>query len=239
MIDIPENAKRDLQNGDAKKEYKISVLGDNGFVIYNDNLVSESVKIDERLCSGDELKFGLCEGSSIEFQYFDLPNITQKEIDVTLMVRYGDTYPDSSQCTIGEGSVFRWKQTDKCTCAIDTGWIDYDKTYISNIYLTRNGVRSKISVEKMEIHYEDHNAYRFTAEFEMTKDDDLIIIGGQSSGTRKYTLTLSYEMTITKNCDIPLGRYTVKEVSRQDSTGILKAVAYNKLRSEYLDGNAK
>ena len=40
------------------------------FTIENANLVKESVKFDERMCSGDVLKFGLCEGSSLELQYF-------------------------------------------------------------------------------------------------------------------------------------------------------------------------
>ena len=40
------------------------------FTIDNDTLVAESVTIDERMATGSELKFGLCEGSSLEFQYF-------------------------------------------------------------------------------------------------------------------------------------------------------------------------
>ncbi len=39
-------------------------------VLDNSDLVSESVKFDERMCSGSELKFGLCEGTSLEFQCF-------------------------------------------------------------------------------------------------------------------------------------------------------------------------
>lgn len=56
--------------------------------IENDNLVAESVNIDERMCSGDTIKFGLCEGSSLEFQYFDFPNITGKRIEAFIHVEY-------------------------------------------------------------------------------------------------------------------------------------------------------
>ena len=66
------------------------------FTIDNDTLVSESVNIDERMCSGDTLKFGLCEGSSLEFQYFDHPNITGKRVQVFVDVEYDpdeDFYP--------------------------------------------------------------------------------------------------------------------------------------------------
>ena len=106
----------------------------NGFTrtIDNNNLVSESVNIDERMCSGDVLKFGLCEGSSLEFQYFDFPNITGKRIQAFIDVDYGESTPYS----------------------------------------------------------------------------------------------------------IPMGFFTVKKCSRQASTGIIKATAYNKLQSDYLDAKA-
>ena len=58
------------------------------FTIDNNNLVSESVRIDERMCSGDIIKYGLCEGSSIEFQYFEKPNIKDKRIRAYVEVQY-------------------------------------------------------------------------------------------------------------------------------------------------------
>ena len=61
------------------------------FTIENDNLVKETVKIDERMCSGDDLVFGLCEGSSLEFQYFDYENITGRRIKAEVEVQYKDT----------------------------------------------------------------------------------------------------------------------------------------------------
>jgi hypothetical protein len=69
------------------------VLNDDGtedFTIDNDTLVSESVSIDERMCSGDTIKFGLCEGSSLEFQYFNHPNITDRQLKVFCDVEYGE-----------------------------------------------------------------------------------------------------------------------------------------------------
>jgi hypothetical protein len=60
------------------------------YTISNDNLVKESVKIDERMCSRDKLEFGLCEGSSLEFQYFEFPNIRGKQIEAHLDVEYAD-----------------------------------------------------------------------------------------------------------------------------------------------------
>lgn len=135
MIDVPIQVKDALRDGRRKKNYRIVVLNDDyteNFIIDNDNLVRESVSIDERLVSGDTLKFGLCEGSSIEFQYFELQNITGRQIQVFIDVDYGS-----------------------------------DESYT-----------------------------------------------------------------------IPMGFFTVSKCSRQASTGIIKAIAYNKLQSDYLDAKA-
>lgn len=75
MITVPYEVKKALRDGMLRKNYRFVVLNDDGtedFTIDNDTLVSESVSIDERMCSGDTLKFGLCEGSSLDFQYFML-----------------------------------------------------------------------------------------------------------------------------------------------------------------------
>ena len=94
MIDVPVEVKETLQDGRRKKNYRFNVLNDDGtvdFTIDNNTLVSESVNIDERMCSGDTLKFGLCEGSSLEFQYFDHPNIKGRQIQAFIDVDYTQT----------------------------------------------------------------------------------------------------------------------------------------------------
>ena len=91
MYDVPYAVKKALRKGFKRKEYKILVLNDDGttdFIIDNDTLVSESVNIDERMCSGDRLKFGLCEGSTIEFQYFNHGNIHGRRLQISLRVKY-------------------------------------------------------------------------------------------------------------------------------------------------------
>lgn len=98
MINVPVEVKDALREGTYKKNYRFVVLNEDGTAsdvgtIDNDNLVSESVSIDERMCSGDTLKFGLCEGSSLEFQYFDKPNITGKRVQAFVDVEYGADEP--------------------------------------------------------------------------------------------------------------------------------------------------
>lgn len=93
MIEVPARVKDALRDGRMLKNYRFNVLNDDGtvdFTIDNDALVSESVKIDERMCTGNQLKFGLCEGSSLEFQYFDNPNITGRQIQAFIDVQYVD-----------------------------------------------------------------------------------------------------------------------------------------------------
>ena len=135
MIDVPIQVKDALRDGRLRKNYRFNVLNDDGttdFVIDNNTLVSESVSIDERMCSGDTIKFGLCEGSSLEFQYFNHENITDRQIQAFIDIEYGEDLPYS----------------------------------------------------------------------------------------------------------IPMGFFTVKNCSRQASTGIIKATCYNKLQSAYLDQKA-
>lgn len=85
-------------------------------IIDNNTLVSESISIDERMCSGDALKFGLCEGSSIEFQYFDHPNITGKQIQAFVDVEYD---PDEDFYPISMG----FFEVKKCSRQASTGII--------------------------------------------------------------------------------------------------------------------
>lgn len=87
------------------------------FTIDNDTLVSESVRIDERMVTGKQLKFGLCEGSSLEFQYFDHPNINGKDVQVYCSVEYIDGNGDVAWYDIPMG----WYTVDQCPRQWSTG----------------------------------------------------------------------------------------------------------------------
>lgn len=141
MIHIPTQVKEALKKSVYPKNYRFRIMkkenpNELDFEIDNENLVAESVNIDEKMCSGSDLKFGLCEGSTLEFQYFGFPNITGRSVWVFIDCQYRDS-----------DDVLKW-----------------------------------------------------------------------------YS--------------IPFGRFDVKECSRQASTGIIKAVCYNKLLSQYLDEKA-
>ena len=123
MVDVPVEVKKAFKKGRTKKQYRIEVytiIDDNNlsyeFTIGNDNLVKESVNIDERMCSDKYIKFGLCEGSSMEFQYFGMDSITGKKLKVFLDVWYDD----------GEGGAWYpimmgYYDVDQCSTQFSTG----------------------------------------------------------------------------------------------------------------------
>lgn len=99
MLATPIEVKKAYKEGTHKKNYRFVVLNDDGtedFTIDNDTLVAESVHIDERMATGSELKFGLCEGSSLEFQYFDHPNINGRTVQAFIDIYYDDVNTHST-----------------------------------------------------------------------------------------------------------------------------------------------
>lgn len=128
------------------------------FVIDNSHLVAESVKFDERMCSDTELKFGLCEGTSVEFQYFDFPNIRGQHISIELDVEYKDENNALAWYTIPMGQY----DVDECSRQASTGIIKatgYNKLqsktldsveYVNNIIATgESGITGQTSVYKI------------------------------------------------------------------------------------------
>ena len=75
-------------NENAPATFYMEVAEPKALNFDNSNLVAESVKFDERMCSDTELKFGLCEGSSVEFQYFGITNILGWHITVYIDIEY-------------------------------------------------------------------------------------------------------------------------------------------------------
>ena len=123
MIDVPTRVKDALREGDRLKEYRFVVRTADDtaddFTIDNDYLVAESVSFDERMCSDKEIKFGLCEGTSLEFQYFDKDNITGRRLKAFVDVQYKDSDNTLKWHTIPMG----WFTVDACSRQASTGII--------------------------------------------------------------------------------------------------------------------
>lgn len=225
MIDVPIQVKDALREGRLRKNYRFQVLNDDGtvdFTIANDNLVSESVNIDERMCSGDKIKYGLCEGSSLEFQYFGKENITGRQLKVFVDVEHEDesayTYTD----------VEEFPRFDPVTITTPGHYKVYSAVegVSFEVYLTRGSKTTGF----------DSVATEDGAEIvlgELKSGDSLELTWGSMFWTAPML-----QVGTAAPYAIPMGYFTVKNCSRQASTGIIKAVCYNKLQSDYLDAKA-
>ena len=119
------------------------------FVIENDRIVKESVKFDERMCSDDNLRFGLCEGSSLEFQAFDIDNITGKRIQAFIDVEYPVkiyTYDDEENITDISERIEVY--------SIPMGWYDVSETSRQ----ASTGIRKVSAYNKLKSEYLDESA---------------------------------------------------------------------------------
>lgn len=116
MLNVPYDVKKVLKKGRGLKNYKFEIYGDELvtplFTIDNNNIVAESVKIDDRMCSEKVITFGLCEGASLEFQYFGLPAITNKHVKAILSIACNGEWYD-----IPMG----WFLVDQCPMQFSTG----------------------------------------------------------------------------------------------------------------------
>lgn len=227
MIDVPVEVKDALREGTYKKNYRFVVLNEDGTeseigTIDNNNLVKESVSIDERMCSGDTLKFGLCEGSSLEFQYFDKPNITGKRIQAFIDITYGYT-----ETYVSKGTVPRYNRyitlTESGTC--------YLRASVAHAW-QRTLVMSPPEYEP--VYSSPTSGTNRTEQYlEGLKAGDRISVYNPTK-----TVYLEQKVKRVQTYTIPMGFFDVKKCSRQASTGIIKATCYNKLQSEYLDAKA-
>ena len=214
MIDVPIQVKDALRDGRMTKNYRFVVLNEDGTeseigTIDNNNLVSESVSIDERMCSGDTLKFGLCEGSSLEFQYFGKPSITGLRVRALVDIDFGGTTWGEYD-TISGFEFNEYEITKKGTYRIIV------PAFSPSLWV--EGVHAETSEVSQEI------------EIGEKQPGDVIAV--TTDGLKDFSVNL---MIMQDFCTIPLGYFTVKKCSRQASTGIIKVTAYNKLQSDYLD----
>lgn len=87
MINISVKGKELFKKGYVDGYYnnvKMEMLDGSGLIITNENIVGESLCMTERTCSGNTLKFGLCEAKSLEIECFDIPNIKGKRFFLSI-----------------------------------------------------------------------------------------------------------------------------------------------------------
>lgn len=225
MIDVPVLVKEALKDGRLKKNYRFIVLNNDDtedFTIDNDNLVAESVNIDERMCSGDMLKFGLCEGSNLEFQYFEKPNITGRRVQAFI-----DVQNDS----------IIWSEE------ADLSATDYNAYTITHAGIYEVIIPANQTTPLHVICY--HDGQDVGRSVGISNVEQIVYLGELSEGDEVSLSSAFLDEPFTARLNsgvywysIPLGFFDVKKCSRQASTGIIKATCYNKLQSDYLDAKA-
>ena len=105
MLEIREEVKNLLRNEAAAINFRVHFPNGEHADLTNTDIVSESVQFTESLCSQENLKFGLCEASVLEFETIGVENIkgceieAGIEIDITLLgeefiAEYGQTSED-------------------------------------------------------------------------------------------------------------------------------------------------
>lgn len=205
------------------------------FTLDNNNLVKESVSIDERMCSGDILKFGLCEGSSLEFQYFGKRNIKGDRIKASVKVNHlqyaeGDVYIEVGN-TLTDGNSYRVREDGTYYRVI----VPANSPLVSISFLRyRGNTYTDVPTSAQDTIIESPQMLR----------NDVIVASTQVPSTHYIALSVEKKTTgrvptgLTTWTTIPMGYFTVEKCSRQASTGIIKVTAYNKLMSDYLDAKA-
>lgn len=227
MIDVPVEVKDALRDGRLKKNYRIVVLNDDDtedFTIDNNTLVSETVEIDERLCSGDVLRFGLCEGSSLEFQYFNHESILNRRLQVFVDVDY-------EIMRLVYETQLKFVRNQSVTITEDGNYRIYSESpdAFAFVYLTRGGEWEVLAPTSSE------DGTELIIDLLV---GDVLDIGWIGLSTPDAYLQKQVLKKQIEPYTIPMGFFTVQKCARQASTGIRKVTAYNKLQSDYLDAKA-
>lgn len=80
MLNIPQVIKDQFKIDNVLKNIRISFPNGEHADICNDQIIKETLKFDESISSREEVKFGLCESSTLSFECVDVENIKGMEI---------------------------------------------------------------------------------------------------------------------------------------------------------------
>ena len=86
MIQIPEEIKTLLKSDSTKKNFRVHFPNGEHEDLTNADIVEESVTLTESICSASQLKIGMCETPSIEFETIGVGYIRGAEIECSLEV---------------------------------------------------------------------------------------------------------------------------------------------------------
>lgn len=97
MLNIPSAVKDLLKQSSVYKNFRVHFPNGERGDITNNNIVLESVTLQESICSQQTLMFNTCETPMIEFETIGVENIKGKTIECTLEVECPSTVTDAVQ----------------------------------------------------------------------------------------------------------------------------------------------
>ena len=118
MLNVPETVKTLFMRDGVRKNFRVHFPNNELPDITNANVVQESVKFTESLCSQDVLKFGLTEASVIEFETVGIGNMYGMYIDCGIEI-------DLSSLSAADISAIAAGTWDGIYCAVGDSDIGY------------------------------------------------------------------------------------------------------------------
>lgn len=97
MLNIPEEIKDLLKQDSVYKNFRVHFPNGERADITNENIVSESVNLQESICSQQTLMFNTCETPMIEFETIGVENIKGKTIECSLEIECHSTVEGAVQ----------------------------------------------------------------------------------------------------------------------------------------------
>lgn len=214
MLDISEYLKNAFFDSSIKKNLNIYHKNTSNKILSNENIVSESMKYTESICSQKDVRFGLFEKSQIEFQAFDIDNLKGIEFDGYLgyefnsIDRYYVPHPSSS-FTI---------EIENLTGHINMVF-GYDISYVFAYTKSGEVIRRAIDSKVADLNYSEiitKLVVGFSSSF--INSSPVIGMGGYA------TLIVQY---MDAELNIPLGTFLVDSCKRDSSNmNIRNVIAY-------------
>lgn len=159
MISLPEEAKVLIRNNKTSKNLRVHFPNGELEDITNKNITYDSLKFTESICSERNLKFGLLEGSSIQFEVFGIGNIKGYAIEVSLEVMKEDSTLEPYVIPLGRFVVDSCKRQSNMSRRLIVAYsnIASENTFLSPV----ESAKQKMSVST-DVDYE-FDVFKFLA----------------------------------------------------------------------------
>lgn len=164
MIDIPVEVKKVLKNDSTRKNFRVHFINSSHPDITNENIVSESVRLTESLCSEPKLKFGMCESPVLEFETYGIGKIKGFKFEASLEVDVTDAlckkktfYADGTRqsvsidlSTVSVGTEVLLKCNKKITFSVDAMATD-ESGLLTEFFFMKDDYTLSLDVQSEEV----------------------------------------------------------------------------------------